>query len=32
MTVVGETRVLPEDLPQTVARLRPIFEKLKRNG
>ena len=28
MAVVGETRVLPEDLPQTAARLRPIFEKL----
>ena len=25
MTVVGETRVLPEELPQTAARLRPIF-------
>ena len=28
MTAVGETRVLPEDLGATVARLRPIFEKL----
>jgi ATP adenylyltransferase len=28
MTVVGETRVLPEELPQSVARLRPIFQKL----
>jgi ATP adenylyltransferase len=28
MTVVGETRVLPEDLPETAARLRPIFERL----
>ncbi len=28
MTVVGETRVLPEDLPVTVERLRPVFEKL----
>ncbi len=28
MTVVGETRVLPEDLPQTAARLRPIFTRL----
>ena len=28
MTAVGETRVLPEDLPATVARLRPIFERL----
>jgi ATP adenylyltransferase len=28
MTAVGETRVLPEDLSATAARLRPIFEKL----
>jgi ATP adenylyltransferase len=28
MAVVGDTRVLPEDLHQTAARLRPIFEKL----
>ena len=28
MTAVGETRVLPEVLGATVARLRPIFEKL----
>jgi len=28
MSVVGEVRVLPEDLPQTAARLRPIFERL----
>ena len=28
MTAVGNTRVLPEDLPATVARLRPIFERL----
>ena len=28
MTAVGETRVLPEDLGATVARLRPIFERL----
>jgi ATP adenylyltransferase len=28
MTVVGETRVLPEDLAQSAARLRPIFERL----
>ena len=28
MTVVGTTRVLPEDLPQSAARLRPIFAKL----
>ena len=25
MTTVGQTRVLPEDLPSTAARLRPIF-------
>ena len=28
MSVVGETRVLPEDLSQTAMRLRPIFERL----
>jgi ATP adenylyltransferase len=28
MTVVGETRVLPEDLPSSAARLKPIFAKL----
>ena len=28
MTVVGETRVLPEDLPSTARRLRPVFDKL----
>ena len=28
MTVVGETRVLPEELPATAERLRPIFERL----
>ncbi len=27
MTVVGETRVLPEELPQTASKLRPIFER-----
>ena len=27
MSVVGEVRVLPEDLEQTAERLRPIFEK-----
>jgi ATP adenylyltransferase len=32
MTVVGETRVLPEMLPQTAARLRPIFERLAAAG
>ena len=30
MTAVGETRVLPEDLKETAARLRPIFERLAR--
>jgi ATP adenylyltransferase len=28
MTVVGQTRVLPEDLLVTAERLRPIFERL----
>ena len=28
MTVVGEVRVLPEELPRTAARLRPLFQKL----
>ncbi len=28
MTVVGETRVLPEELPDTAQKLRPIFERL----
>jgi len=28
MTVVGQTRVLPEDLRATAARLKPIFERL----
>ena len=28
MTVVGRTRVLPEELPQTAERLRPIFARL----
>ncbi len=28
MTVVGEVRVLPEELPRTAERLRPIFQKL----
>jgi ATP adenylyltransferase len=30
MTVVGEVRVLPEELAATAERLRPIFEKLSR--
>jgi ATP adenylyltransferase len=32
MTAVGETRVLPEDLGATAARLRPIFARLARSG
>ena len=28
MTIVGETRVLPEELPVTARKLRPVFEKL----
>jgi len=28
MTVVGEVRVLPEELPNTAQRLRPIFQKI----
>ena len=28
MTVIGETRVLPEELEQTAAKLRPIFKRL----
>jgi ATP adenylyltransferase len=28
MTVVGATRVLPEDLQQSAARLKPVFAKL----
>jgi ATP adenylyltransferase len=30
MTVIGQTRVLPEELPQTAERLRPILERLAR--
>jgi len=30
MTVIGEMRVLPEDLKTTAARLRPIFENLSK--
>ena len=30
MTVVGETRVLAEELPATARRLRPVFERLGR--
>jgi ATP adenylyltransferase len=28
MSVVGETRVLPEEIPQTAEKLRPLFAKL----
>ena len=28
MTIVGQTRVLPEELPDAALRLRPIFERL----
>jgi ATP adenylyltransferase len=28
MTIVGQTRVLPEELPDAAVRLRPIFERL----
>lgn len=28
MSVVGEVRVLPEELPRTAARLRPLFAKM----
>jgi ATP adenylyltransferase len=31
MSVFGNTRVLPEELSQTAARLRPIFERLDRD-
>ena len=29
MSVVGQTRVLPEELPITAERLRPIFQRLR---
>jgi ATP adenylyltransferase len=32
MTAVAETRVLPEELGQTAARLRPIFQRLAERG
>ena len=28
MTIIGQTRVLPEELPETADKLRPIFERL----
>ena len=31
MTVVGATRVVPEELPQTLKRLAPIFARLAEN-
>ena len=31
MTVVGEVRVLPEELPQTAERLRPLFANLAKD-
>ena len=31
MTVVGQTRVLPEELPQTAEKLRPVFERLSQS-
>lgn len=30
MTVVGETRVLPEELSQAAARLRPVFARMEK--
>jgi ATP adenylyltransferase len=32
MTVVGNVRVLPEDLNESAARLRPAFERLAKEG
>lgn len=29
MSVIGETRVLPETLAQTAARLKPVFDRLR---
>ncbi len=31
MTTLGETRVLPEDLPTTYARLKPLFAEAERS-
>jgi ATP adenylyltransferase len=31
MSVVGATRVVPEELSQTAARLRPVFERLEKD-
>jgi ATP adenylyltransferase len=32
MTAIAQTRVLPEELGQTAARLRPIFERIAGKG
>ena len=32
MTIIGQTRVLPQELPVTADRLRPIFERLANGG
>jgi ATP adenylyltransferase len=32
MTAIGNTRVLPEDLAASARKLRPIFERLSRDG
>ena len=32
MTVIGRTRVLPEELPAAAEKLRPIFERLATTG
>jgi ATP adenylyltransferase len=32
MSVIGDTRVLPEELSQTAARLRPILERLAKDN
>jgi ATP adenylyltransferase len=32
ISVIGDTRVLPEELGQTATRLRPIFERLSRGN
>jgi hypothetical protein len=31
MGAIAETRVLPEDLPHSAARLRPIFQRLTKD-
>jgi ATP adenylyltransferase len=32
MTIVGQTRVLPQELPVTADKLRPTFERLARSS